>query len=320
MKYRIGSFNMQRFGENAHKDFNKIAEIIYKERLDIVAFQEIFSGGAGFNNLFSDCIEHHLYGWDHCFGIPFDSSDTTKLINNGEPIRGEGYAYAWDSRKFKLAEDNQGVFEPRIINSLTNNDVNVNCSFFARTPYYIRLEPLYGGFFEFRFINIHVYQGGADTLSEIDKRKREYDTIVREIYPQLCQQRYGNFRLAYTIALGDYNLNIFNPEVQPKNKNCYVSRMYNYSAGKSSYAVLTLQSQLTTLKQDYNDNNASSNIEDNYVNNYDHVTISPELSHIGTNNIVCEPIYAVDKYCSGDYDYYLRNISDHLPIVAEIDV
>lgn len=39
MEYKIGSFNMERFGANAKKDLAKIAEIIIEEELDVVAMQ-----------------------------------------------------------------------------------------------------------------------------------------------------------------------------------------------------------------------------------------------------------------------------------------
>lgn len=121
-------------------------------------------------------------------------------------MRGEGYAYIWDKRKLKksaaqsILADETEMFEPRILNSLSN-DVNADCSIFARTPYYLRLEPRYGGFFELRFLNIHIYYGSA---SDVQKRQAEYDLLMREIYPRISQRRYGNFRPAFTIAMGDY--------------------------------------------------------------------------------------------------------------------
>ena len=91
--------------------------------------------------------------WDFCWASPRESSDPAKC---GKDMRGEGYAYIWDKRKLKksaaqsILADETEMFEPRILNSLSN-DVNADCSIFARTPYYLRLEPRYGGFFELRF-------------------------------------------------------------------------------------------------------------------------------------------------------------------------
>lgn len=190
------------------------------------------------------------------------------------------------------------IFDPRIINSLSN-DVNVDCSFFARTPYYIRLQPLYGGFFELRLVNVHIYWGD-DSISKINKRKKEFDTIVQSIYPEISQKRYGQNRVAYTIAMGDYNLNIFGPLVQ--RKNACLSEVFTYSDGKKTAQVLTVQDQLTTLK--YSDSENDLDNEKRYANNYDHFTYSPELSQF--NSVSYETIDAVNKYCGGDFSYYKK--------------
>ena len=64
MQYRIGSFNMKNFGANSTKDFEKIAEIIVGEQLDVVALQEILSEGKGVERLLEAGVEHELYNWD----------------------------------------------------------------------------------------------------------------------------------------------------------------------------------------------------------------------------------------------------------------
>ena len=119
MKYRIGSFNMKNFGAYPRRDFSKIAEIIRGEDLDIVAFQEILGEGKGLRVLLEQYVSHELYEWGICWASPHESSDSTKI---GEMIandsRGEGYAYIWNKRKFKLAEvsalGKKRIFEPRM--------------------------------------------------------------------------------------------------------------------------------------------------------------------------------------------------------------
>ena len=155
--YKIASFNMKNFGASSAKDFAKIAEIIEGEQFDIVAMQEILSDGKGVQRL----IERELRGWDFKFASPKGSTDfeiLKEVVTKDK--RSEGYVYLWNKQKFKLAEysklGKERTFEPRIINSLSN-DVSANCSFLARVPYYIRLQPKYGGFFELRLINIHIY-------------------------------------------------------------------------------------------------------------------------------------------------------------------
>lgn len=318
MKYNIGSFNLRNFGANSKKDLELIARIITEEQLDVVALQEILSEGKGLKRLLEQCVKYELYEWDFCCASPRESTDPEKIsdmvIND---TRGECYAYLWNKKKFKIAEmtklGQKRTFEPRIINSLSN-DVQVNCSVFARTPYYIRLQPIFGGFFELRFINIHVYYGD-NNLSSIAKRLIEYDILTQEIYPSLSTKRYGNFRTAYTVAMGDYNLNIYTPGITTANEN-YLTPVYSYSDGKKIINVLTDQTELSTLKRPNTANQEQQS--GGYANNYDHFTYSPELS--GFNSVSFAAIDAVNKYCGGDFEYYYNNISDHLPIVMTIDI
>ena len=155
MQYKVGSFNMNNWSLDSKKDFEKIAEIIIEEKLDVVALQEILSEGKGILRMqeeLQQCVKYNLYDWDSRWDSPRESTEPDKMPKDH---RGEGYAYLWNKKRFKLLEYSKmgkiRIFDPRIINSLSN-DVNVDCSFFARTPYYIRLQPLYGGFFELRLI------------------------------------------------------------------------------------------------------------------------------------------------------------------------
>lgn len=318
MEYKIASFNMNNFGftTHTHKDLDKIAEIIVAEDLDVVALQEISSEGKGVERL-----KEHLYGWDSCWDLPHETSDPEKLSDMvAKKSRGEGYAYLWNKTKFKILEYSElgykKKFKPRIINS-ESNDVNVDCTFFARTPYYIRLEPLYGGFYELRLINIHIrysdddkYDSSVDRIAE--KRKREFEILTKYIYPEISEHRYGQNRAAYTIAMGDYNLNIHSPAVKTQASRHFrldeKDTKYVYRNGRVVVNVLTVQEQLTTLK----------NKDNGYANNYDHFTYSPEL--LNFVNVSYKTIDAVEKYCGGDFSYYRENISDHLPIVMTIEI
>lgn len=314
---------MNNFSANSKKDFEKIAEIIVEEEFDVVALQEILSAGKGVKRLLEQCVDYELYNWDIRCEAPQESKDPAKITDMiSHDSRGECYAYLWNKKRFKLVEYSKlgdtRVFEPRIINSLST-DVNVDCSFFARTPYYIRLQPVHGGFFELRLVNIHIYYGGKDAAS-IDERRVEFDVLTQDIYPQICKKRYGQFRPAYTVALGDYNLNILTPNVQTKDKNCYLTNVYTYSDGIKTAQILTVQDQLTTLKIPNENDIGSAQLSNPnlYANNFDHFTYSPELSQFKT--VQFETIDAVNKYCDGDFAYYRTNISDHLPIAMTVEI
>ncbi len=319
MKYRIGSFNMRRLGNGANpkKDFEKIAEIIQGEKFDIVALQEIFSQGKGLNRLFERNLRYQLSGWERSgFGKPRDSKDTEKIQEiKKEDSGGEGYVFLWKKNRFRLAEytDDRGrrVFEPRIVNSIGSDARGVDCSSFARTPYYIRLQPVCGGFFEFRLIDIHIFCGDDKS---IDMRRAEYDKLTKEIYPKIAVQAYGVNRTPYTIAMGDYNLNLCNPLVQ--NKNCCISEIYSYQDGRKNIDILTVQDGLTTLRKPESLSDDPS--ESKYANNFDHFTYSPQLS--GFTSVSYEVVDAVNKYCGGNHQEYFERISDHLPIAMDVEI
>lgn len=229
MEIRIGSFNMNNFGGSSNKDFGKIAEIIVEENLDVVALQEIFSEGRGVSRLLEQNVKYELYNWDYCFAAPSESRDITKMEDMVvKKTRSEGYAFLWKKSRFKKVEFSKlgetRRFEPRIINSLSK-DVCVDCSFFARAPYYIRLQPIHGGFFELRLVNVHIFFGDTK-LSSIEKRQAEYAVLTQQIYPEICQNTYGQNRTPYTVAMGDYNLNLFNPLVNTQSKNCYIMELF----------------------------------------------------------------------------------------------
>ena len=172
MQYKVGSFNMNNWSFTSKKDFEKIAEIIIEEKLDVVALQEILSEGKGISRMqeeLAQCVKYNLYDWDFC---PHKGESAVPKTMSKDH-RGEGYAYLWNKNRFKLLEYSKmgeiRIFDPRIINS-KSKDVNVDCSFFARTPYYIRLQPLYGGFFELRLVNVHIYHGKDNSISTIDRK------------------------------------------------------------------------------------------------------------------------------------------------------
>ena len=273
---------MKNFGANSQKDLEKIARIITEEQMDVVALQEILSEGKGIKRLLEQCVKYELYDWDFCWASPQESTDLDKIkdmiVND---TRGECYAYLWNKKKFKLAEMTR--FGQRRI-------------------------------FELRFINIHIYYGD-NRLSSLEKRSIEYDILTHDIYPDLSTKRYGDFRTAYTVAMGDYNLNIYTPGVVTSSKN-YLAPVYSYCDGDRKINVLTEQKGLSTLSRQNVE--GSDQTLRRYANNYDHFTYSPELS--GFNKVSFEVVDAVNKYCNSDFEYYNDNISDHLPIVMTIDI
>ena len=301
MEYSIGSINMKRMGLTAitKRDFEKIAKMIVDEKLDVVALKEIFSEGKALKRLLEKLkyyVQHELYDWDVCFPDP-------KETVNFKPT-GETYAYIWNKKKFKLIEftklGSKRTFTPGIIKK---DDARVDPSVFVRPPFYIRLQPINGGFGELRLLNIHIIHGEGST--EINKREAEFEYLVKNVYPGISSRRYGSNRASYTIAMGDYNLNIMSSNVMVEAKTAQIKP--NYFIEEDNINIVTIQDQLTTLKE-----------SNGYANNYDHFTYSPERSKF--QNVSCRTIDAVQKYCGGDFNEYREKISDHLPIVITIQI
>ena len=180
-------------------------------------------------------------------------------------------------------------------------------------------ELRYGGFFDLRLLNIHIFHGKTGNISDIEKRKIEHLLLVRELYPQISQQRYGDFRPAYTIAMGDYNLNIFRPDRITQEKK---GDLQEVIAVPEYGTVITAQHQLSTLKSQEDAGQVTKNLtsdglsESIGANNYDHFSFEKTMF----SDVSCYVIEAVHKYCNNDLDYYRKNISDHLPIVMEIEL
>lgn len=230
--------------------------------------------------------------------------------------RGEGFAFLWNKKRLQLASSSTSgglrEYEPRIINEALRFDA----SMFARMPFYARLVPVNGGFFEFRLLNVHLHFGD-DTKDEIAKRKEEYEFLIKRVYPSISlERRYGNNREAYTIVMGDYNLNLFKfrGETEDRiNKNTYIDS----SVQVGNQFITTVQDELTTLKKPSKDNSYDESVR-GYSQNYDH--FSYDVRTFEMEGIQAKPkrIDAVRKYYKDDFVEYRSKISDHVPISLEI--
>ena len=302
--YRIGSFNWCNLSKHhfndkvpRYKGFEIIADLIRREELDIVCFQEILSEGKPIYDL----VDHYLPNWEKKWVPSKDSSDHSKNKDN----RGEGYAVIWNGKRIKKADGGTPIgaksFEPTVLD-------DGKYRFFSRIPMYARLIPKNGGFFEFRLVNVHIHFGD-NTPSEIDKRKAEYDCFVKQIYPDISMKRkYGNNRAAYTIAMGDYNLNIRReyPDGMGVNilPNTYIEDEYI----STQQVIRTLQTELTSVKND------------GYSQNYDHFTVDIKKLRESGISWKVERVDAVSNYCNGSFEEYTTSVSDHVPIIMELQI
>ena len=366
-RYKIASFNMFKFSAYTNKDVDRIATQINREGVDIIAIQEIFSQAA-LNRLLLALGPKWEGRWD--------------TPNSRSVSAAEGYAFAWRKDSIELTRNREGkVFEPRILNQYSLNKkvykdlvekysgMNVDVSKLPfqerllRNPYYARFSPssLPGGtYFEFRVVNTHIMYS-ADRqinesedkedilrLSDIARRKNEYNILTHAVYPKvsnkdvdyLMGQTNAKYLPSYTLLVGDYNLNldeyprIDNPMVEITDgvgKNA----TYNPDGVKR---IRTIQREKTTLKAEKRlevdpldaVQSALLMTHDDrafYANNYDHITYD-EVAFSPLNIIDTKRLIWPDKMY-GDmakddpyrpYREYRKNVSDHLPIMIEIDI
>ncbi len=310
MGYKLGSFNMYKFqayraDEEIKKDLDNIANIICTEKFDIVAMQEIFDI-TPMNMILSRLGRHWAGRWDK------PNSKSAKAA--------EGYAFIWNTDRICLAEsitaEGRRTFEPRIYNDYL---IELGQNKLSRDPYYGRFKPRYENF-EIRLINTHIIfssdKDNADEnspqMGDILMRKNEFDVLIKQILAKETVHRYGNNLPAYTILMGDYNLNLNRSWTESP----YLQEIVEVEDGICSYNFITVQDKLTTLK-----NRSKSNPDEpatGYANNYDHFTY--EVDRVSDLHPKADVVNAVETYYGGDFEKYRREVSDHIPISLNIDL
>ena len=271
------------------KDWNLISRIIKNNNIDIIALQEIFSESPV--KELQKCMSRYGSSW-HC---RFQKRDT---IRNER----EGYAFLWNTKKISLLKNDDKVFEPHIETKWSRSLI--------RPPYIGRFMPIgpSSPFIEIRIINTHIVFSKdkyslqkEDDLTSLSMRKAEYRKLSKAVFPQVAHSRSGNFRPAYTFLLGDYNLLI---------NHCTA---IDLEPMEEKMAIRSGQHEKSTLATIQPDNS----IADPYANDYDHFSFSDhEASYISK----IERIDGPRIFCGGDFEYYRKKISDHVPIVLRLNV
>ena len=310
MSYKIGSFNMYKFhafesDDEIRKDLKKISNIIYEEAFDIVALQEIFSEQA-MNRLIKELGNN----WDGRWESPKSYSSQAA----------EGYAFIWNKRNIKLAEsqssEGKRTSEPRIYNQYKVDRKNGQKEL-IRNPYFARFNPI-NTRIEIRLINTHIMFNGNNgedkkqSISVQDMRRNELDILVKCIYAKESDKRYGNNMDAYTIILGDYNLNL----IRDWTNRPYLDEYIEIDEGRIKKKVITIQDQLTTLKSKIDEDSKEENR--GFANNYDH--FSYDTIRFSEVYVKGKKVDSVRKYLNDDFKLHRKEISDHVPIVMDFDV
>lgn len=280
MGYRIGSLNIHK-RIHKHSDserdlFAFIHDFIVKEKLDILALQECLNE----SELRRICVRalSPFQNWKGHYE---------------RPARGKsgdyGFAFLWNENRISECSKRNA---PQIFTEYKSNDIRL-----SRDPLYGRFSPKLNLNAqlqqEIRLVNIHL-RFSDEVLPDLtkipgyEKRKMECSLATGEIYKSIDTRRYGNFKPAFTLLLGDYNL-------------C-VDECINYSGHED---VCTYQDEPTTLNSK----------RDGYANSYDHFSFDKTK---GEPVKFIKRVDAVEEYFDGDYQKYYDAVSDHAPIVIEI--
>lgn len=304
MGYIIGSFNLRKLSNTEKKDLNIIAQIIKGENMTIVALQEVFREEAVVMLVNALGRLEWDYAWEKPMHI--DSSNAT-----------EGYAYVWQKRFLKRVEtidakNNKRIFKPRINYQYRK----FGYSELLRPPYYGRFTPsglIGGNEMELRLMNVHLRFTGNEEKFNILARKHEFQILTEALLPKIQNKVYGTQYNTYTLIMGDYNLNIPNGI----NSSPFLNDLVFVSdSNYKQIRVVTKVDQKTTLKADQEQ--PFENTADRYANNYDHFTFDESM--YGKCEIVqCRRVDG-EHYTNDNFAEYRRLISDHMPIVIEIDI
>ena len=316
-------------GYSSKKEWATIANIIDSEDFDIVALQEVLSEGKA---LRQNILPKLGREWEMKWGTPNKVATQDTDENNIGDKRGEGYAFLWRADRFRkvrtiLNTEEIRIAEPHILNSLTDEIRDIDINEFFRAPYYARFIPCSIGsnpHIEIRLINAHLFYGSANS-SDVYRRKREFDILIKQILPELADKRYGNFRPAYTIILGDYNFNLDRPWNRYPQSPILdkTDEIIELREGHRIKRLRTTQEGMTTLKKvtdPYAENKGREYKKSyHFKNNYDHFSYDEEYFKEHGIKVKCQKVDAIRKYCNNDFDKYQAFVSDHLPVVFEMD-
>lgn len=205
-----------------------------------------------------------------------------------------------------------------------------------RKPYFARFTPhgkAGGSNFEIRLLCVHTYLGD-DNVADRAIRQNELDVLLTDIYPQMADMNFQNALPRYTVLLGDYNAELVTDEniVAVMKRNAYrrsigmkipavMKTDGNGCVHSDKYGidVKTTQEQLTTLKLKNQDTPEEIVEERGYASNYDHFSYDEKaIGHV----VKKKPrrIDAVGVYCDDDYKEYFKKVSDHIPIIMELQI
>lgn len=324
MGYRIGSFNLFKLNyqsdKEIKKDFQKIAQIIKDNNIDILAIQEVLTENAA-KRLTNELGRNYAYKWAQ----PKRNGATAHQL--------EGYAFIWNTRRIELVHD-ENIENPRIYDNyhlLPGKKEIAKQVRLARDPFYGRFQPKALPRVEFRIINTHII---FSKNNEIDKkedesnlqkgdiyyRKNEFELLTKSIYREIAKNPKNN-KVLYTILTGDYNLSLVN-----------YPQLHLNPIQVEDMKLVTVQREKTSLKQPPSGDNPEklakfqkgiTSLDDCYAHDYDHFTY--DTNRFEGIEVQYDRINTLGKHtATGSHFEKLQEhrttISDHVPIFFDIEL
>lgn len=329
MGIKIASFNVHDLSAYKPRDLDRIARIIKDNGFAIVALQEILSEGKILTGAKVSDLHGQAKAYDmslksrlgtHWASVWRDPESKAKMsTGRGLDKRGEGYAFLWDTRIVELPKkaDNTSI-SPYIEHNYKIRGQNADR--LIRDPCVGRFKIIERPV-EIRLINTHIIYGNQN---EIGKRKNEFSILAGEIYRRVNSSHRDTASVVYTVVLGDYNLNLQGSGIGNPSENLPSVMVFDQkgcvipvSTGVSSdsdHSIYTLQKSPTTLKKE----------APYYVSNYDHFSMDDHTkAQVGgayAVDAVRQTADAIDAEGDELFGRYIDTVSDHIPIVIELNV
>ena len=162
------------------------------------------------------------------------------------------------------------------------------------------------------------------SMDDIKRRRAEVNNLIKEV---LAREDDGGYA-KYAFMLGDYNLNLENSDA--KNQRASIEPVIWYREGTSEEKEFVIkQDKLTTLKtppkeeNDPNDEYGKLMFDARFANNYDHFTYNSQISQLdgrGLDISVSRLDIDNNNILGLSGRDYFNSISDHLPIIIEIEI
>jgi len=331
-RIRIGSFTVRNLADGEGRDLDRIAKMINYYHLDIVALQEVLAEGKIINGIalkdpvgqaraYDRSLKRRLCGpWDSQWAQPVLSKENEPFREGDR--RGEGYAILWRTDKLDLPNSRgRKPFRPEILSNY-KPEIAASQLRLIRDPLYARFLLKNRHVAELRILVTHIVFGKSNSLDGIvdygavKMRQKEFEILAGQLYRRVAEYyKVPDPTSPYTILLGDYNLNLGSYPAVPA-VACFDAKGRPVPENSSKAHIYTYQSDISTIKRDTPE----------YANNYDHFSFDERTKRIVRMDSI-HSIDLVNKYTKeGDvtpeqrFDRYRKEVSDHLPIIMEVNL